>query len=448
MAFHPDITRRDDVSLALDAANSAVRIASRQLTGNAGTVEIPNVDGTSTIMGVGAGGSGIAPWVGDTTAPGTPTGITAQSGSGMIVVSWDGTLDGGIPADFSHVALLVDGVESGRLSAKGSVVFGPYDVGATHVVSAVAYDDAHGEDGASLPNASEASGGISVTVSGSDIDPSKFGITITKSVDAASADTPGSNKGDQWRQYDKDPGAQDAALIAQWWWDGTQWVALPIAMYLDQLAARDIQADSAVIGLLSAGIITSGLFKTSGSSEYTIINDAGLTVYKNGKPYSHMGSDTSYGLQLWNPYTSSMVEASSMIFGITPFISADQKNIVPPGNDANFSAWTFEDLPNTFTAPSPRAFGIFSYATALDDDVCAVNCAAILRYNGSDVYAWNSNPQGYVALNGNTITYMFTDLVVGRTYNVRFQWRGARQVTGDRKSNVATKNRSLVLFPS
>ena len=215
-----------------------------------------------------------------------------------------------------------------------------------------------------------------------------------------------------------------------------------------KIAAQTITGDKLNVGSVASAIMTSNLFKTSGSSNYTIVNDSGITVYKNGTPYSHMGSDTAYGLQLWNPYTSSMVEASSMVFGITPFISASQKNIVPPGNDGGFNGWTFEDLPNTFTAPSPRAFGIFSYTTALNDDVCAVNCAAILRYNGSDVYAWNSNPKGYVALNGNTITYMFDDLVVGRTYNVRFQWRGARMVNGDRNSNVATVNRSLVLFPS
>jgi hypothetical protein len=263
LAFHPDITRRDDVAVALDVANAAVRLASRQMTGNAGSVTIPNADGTKTVMGVDAGDAGVAPWVGDTTAPGTPTGVTAQSGSGMIVVSWDGTLDGGVPPDFSHVVLLVDGVESGRLAAKGSVVFGPYDSGDTHMVSAVAYDDAHGEDGSSRPNASAQSSSIVVTVAGSDIDPDKFGITITRSTMPPTTSTPVGNKGDQWRQYDKDPDAQDAALIAQWWWDGGQWVALPIALYLDQLASRGINADSAVIGLIAAGIITGGLFQTS-----------------------------------------------------------------------------------------------------------------------------------------------------------------------------------------
>lgn len=279
MAFHPDITRKDTVSLALDTANAAVRIASRQLTGNAGTVEIPNADGTSTIMGVGAGDTGVAPWVGDTTTPGKPLGITATSGNGMIVVAWDGTLDGGIPADFARTAILIDGVEADSMTVAGSRAFGVYESGSVHTVSAIAYDDAHLEDGSSAPNASVASDPISVTVRSSDIDTSKLGIAITKTTVAASASKPGVNRGDLWNQYDKDPNIAGAVLIASWWWDSKQWVALPVAMYLDQLAARDIQANSAVIGLLAAGIITSGLFQTASSGARVKIDSTGITGY-------------------------------------------------------------------------------------------------------------------------------------------------------------------------
>ncbi|MEK0215844.1 hypothetical protein [Bifidobacterium mongoliense] len=168
MAFHPDITRKDDVTLAMDTANAAVRIASRQLTGNAGTVEIPNVDGTSTIMGVGAGDTGVAPWVGDTTAPGKPLGITAESHNGAIWVSWDGTLDGGVPADFDHVRFTaVDGsktVDMGQLKAAGKVTAAELTAGDTVTITAIAYDDAHDSTGASTPNASAASTPVTVVV--------------------------------------------------------------------------------------------------------------------------------------------------------------------------------------------------------------------------------------------------------------------------------------------
>ena len=815
MAFHPDITRKDDVTLAMDTANAAVRIASRQLTGNAGTVEIPNADGTSTIMGVGAGDTTVAKFVGDTTAPGKPLGITAESHNGAVWVSWDGTLDGGIPADFDHVRFTaVDGsktVDMGQLTVAGKVTAAELTAGDTVTITAIAYDDAHAADGSSTPNASVQSDPVTVvvqsavdasaiqkaqnnaqsaldkagqaadtattaktTADGANTAASNAQATATSAdkaaqsaqtiannakatsaeakqaaIDAqtaatnantaadtakkaaanansaatsattkaddassaatqaqstataaaqaatsaqtaanlaianaenyvknpqfhgsnldsvgrtqmdasdsnagtlpAAASTYGKNTGGYdciadavriraiaghtyrieidskpasdmpstetepfglmyWRMSADNPGitadqftminttattvtdwthskmeftyagteswsvfrpayrakpaqkwlvtnftctditdakaAQDAAATAQtaadnaaiaaanaasiantakaaaqgaqttadgknkifsaatqpssrglvpgdlWFqlnssnhvtgiqtWNGSKFVDYLVvaneilvagsvgttqikngaittdlltsnAVTAIKIAAQTITGDKLNVGSVASAIMTSNLFKTSGTSNYTIVNDSGITVYKNGKPYSHMGSDTAYGLQLWNPYTSSMVEASSMVFGITPFISASQKNIVPPGNNGGFNGWTFEDLPNTFTAPSPRAFGIFSYATALNDDVCAVNCAAILRYNGSDIYAWNSNPKGYVALNGNTLTYMFDDLVVGRTYNVRFQWRGARMVHGDRNSNVATVNRSLVLFPS
>lgn len=168
MAFHPDITRKDDVSLALDTANSAVRIASKQMTGNAGTVEIPNADGTSTIMGVGAGETGVAPWVGDTTAPGKPLGISAESHNGAVWVSWDGTLDGGIPADFDHVRFTaVDGsrkVDMGQLKAAGKVTAAELTAGDTVTITAIAYDDAHDSTGASTPNASAPSDSVTVKV--------------------------------------------------------------------------------------------------------------------------------------------------------------------------------------------------------------------------------------------------------------------------------------------
>ena len=279
MTYHPSIVRKDPVSLALDTANAAVRIASKQLTGNAGTVEIPNADGTSTIMGVGAGETGVAQWVGDTTAPGKPLGITSTSGNGMIIVTWDGTLDGGIPADFARTAILIDGVEVDSMTVAGSRAFGVYESGSVHKVSAIAYDDAHLEDGSSAPNASVASDPISVTVRSSDIDTSKLGIAITKTTVAASASKPGVNRGDLWNQYDKDPNIAGAVLIASWWWDSKQWVALPVAMYLDQLAARDIQANSAVIGLLAAGIITSGLFQTAASGARVVMDSNGIKAY-------------------------------------------------------------------------------------------------------------------------------------------------------------------------
>lgn len=168
MAYHPSIVRKDTVSLALDTANAAVRIASKQLTGNAGTVEIPNANGTSTIMGEGAGSTGVAQWVGDTTAPGKPLGITAESHNGAIWVSWDGTLDGGIPADFDHVQFTaVDGsqtVDMGQLKAAGKVTAAELTAGDTVTITAIAYDNAHDADGNSAPNASEVSDSVTVVV--------------------------------------------------------------------------------------------------------------------------------------------------------------------------------------------------------------------------------------------------------------------------------------------
>ena len=145
-------------------AAGALDMASRQQTGNIGSVTIPTANGTKLIAGEAAGLQGIAPWVGDTTPPGMPTGVGVDSAAGMILVSWDGTLQGGIPADFDHVQILVDGVEAGQLRVRGTATLGPYEADSVHQVTVRALDDAHAEDGSPAPNGSDLTGPVSVTV--------------------------------------------------------------------------------------------------------------------------------------------------------------------------------------------------------------------------------------------------------------------------------------------
>lgn len=145
-------------------AAGALDMASRQQTGNIGSVTIPTANGTKLIAGEMAGEQGIAPWVGDMTAPGMPTGVSVDSAAGMILVSWDGTLTGGIPADFDHVSILVDGTEAGQLRVRGTATLGPYEADSVHQVTARAWDDAHAEDGSPDPNGSDATKPVSVTV--------------------------------------------------------------------------------------------------------------------------------------------------------------------------------------------------------------------------------------------------------------------------------------------
>ena len=145
-------------------AAGALDMASRQQTGNIGSVTIPTAGGTKLIAGEAAGLQGIAPWVGDTTPPGMPTGVGVDSAAGMILVSWDGTLTGGIPADFDHVSILVDGTEAGQLRVRGTATLGPYEADSVHQVTARAWDDAHAEDGSPDPNGSDATEAVSVTV--------------------------------------------------------------------------------------------------------------------------------------------------------------------------------------------------------------------------------------------------------------------------------------------
>lgn len=161
---HTLITPQSQGEQLAALAAGALDAATRQQTGAAGSATWHNEDGTRTVIGSDAGISGIAPWVGDTTAPGMPTGIGVDSAAGMILVSWDGTLKGGVPADFDHISILVDGVEAGQLRVRGTATLGPYEADSVHQVTARAWDDAHAEDGSPAPNGSEPTGPVSVTV--------------------------------------------------------------------------------------------------------------------------------------------------------------------------------------------------------------------------------------------------------------------------------------------
>ena len=164
MAFHADITPRSRADTAAGLAQLALSKAKKQQTRKSASATWHNEDGTRTVIGPDADISGIAPWVGDTTPPGIPSGIGVDSAAGMILVSWDGTIHGGIPADFDHVQILVDGVEAGQLRVRGTATLGPYEADSVHQVTVRAWDDAHAEDGSPAPNGSEPTKPVSVTV--------------------------------------------------------------------------------------------------------------------------------------------------------------------------------------------------------------------------------------------------------------------------------------------
>jgi hypothetical protein len=175
MALHPDITRKDDISIALGMAADALLIASTQQTGNAGSVTIPNADGSKTLIGVDAGASGVAPWVGDTTAPGKPTGLSVSSKNAAVFVGWDGSMEGGRPFDWGHLQLLATDDEGndydfGVLYGAGSQQLADLTPGAKLTVWAIGYDDAHDAQGNSTPNASTPSDPVTVVVQ-SAVDP-------------------------------------------------------------------------------------------------------------------------------------------------------------------------------------------------------------------------------------------------------------------------------------
>jgi len=151
-------------------AAAGLTSATSSVTKPSGAKSYDNADGTRTIIGNVANGESnpsytMATHVGDTTAPGTPTGVTASSKSGVVVVEWDGTLSGGIPDDFYAVRVYLDGSELGILTGAGSVSSASLDGGTTHSVTATAEDDACLPDGTPAHNVSAPTAAISVTVS-------------------------------------------------------------------------------------------------------------------------------------------------------------------------------------------------------------------------------------------------------------------------------------------
>ena len=158
---------KDERTIALEIAyQAAATVQGAATTGN-GTQSILNADGTRTVIGAGAGTDGaggavgVAQWVGDTTAPGRPTGLSATSEAGVTVVSWDGTLDGGVPADFDHVNVLMHyrGTDHkvGELVSAGSVTLAGLDEGMQYGFRLAAEDAARAQDGSPAHNVSDPS---------------------------------------------------------------------------------------------------------------------------------------------------------------------------------------------------------------------------------------------------------------------------------------------------
>ena len=144
MAIHRDISP-DLRGAAARVAMAALSEARGQQTAPNGTVSVRNADGTRTVIGAGAGTDetgapvGVRQFVGDTTPPGRPTGLSWLSVDGTITGAWDGTLEGGVPADLSHVELLAGNLVVGRLRRAGSCSVAA-EIGASYDCRAVAVD--------------------------------------------------------------------------------------------------------------------------------------------------------------------------------------------------------------------------------------------------------------------------------------------------------------------
>lgn len=164
MASHCELKPADG-ALALMLASAAMEKASQNTTVLAGSMVVDNGDGTQTWIG-GSGSDrssardadgGVITNVGDMTIPGMPTGLSLSCVDRRIHVMWDGTLEGGMPDDFSHVTVYAradDGAEEewGALNGAGVLVGRRMTAGTIVDVTARAFDDARAPDGSYCPN--------------------------------------------------------------------------------------------------------------------------------------------------------------------------------------------------------------------------------------------------------------------------------------------------------
>lgn len=114
--IHRDLSP-DFRSAAAIVASRALSAARGQATAPAGTISVRSPDGTRTVIGA---DGGIQQFVGDETPPGRPTGVSWSSSAGDVTARWDGTLEGGVPADLDYVELRAGEAVVGRLGAAGS----------------------------------------------------------------------------------------------------------------------------------------------------------------------------------------------------------------------------------------------------------------------------------------------------------------------------------------
>ncbi|MGE4600540.1 hypothetical protein ACEWFV_05870 [Bifidobacterium hominis] len=170
MAIHTEL-RPDDASLPLLLADVALRQSNANVTRISGMLSVDNGNGSETWIGGNVNSDsngGVTKWIGDTTVPGKPTGLSAVSTVNRVLVSWNGTLHDGVPADFDHISVFV--VEGGAvaslgdLNCAGTILSKKYAEGTILEVYAVAYDAARDEQGNPSPNVSEESDRIILVV--------------------------------------------------------------------------------------------------------------------------------------------------------------------------------------------------------------------------------------------------------------------------------------------
>lgn len=372
-------------------ANSAAETAHRAETRKAGSIYVPNSDGTWTVIGEAAGDDetgnpqAIKTFVGDETPPSAPVGVSWESSYGDITAVWGGKLTDGTPADFDHVEFraLADNQTTliGRLKRPGSVS-AYLTEGQTYSCVAVAVD-VQGND-------SDATAAVDVTCVNTftdvreDVDKAQQAASDAAQAAAkaeatvdgknsvfASADAPTAKaQGDLWFVLDASGDVTGVKI-----WNGTAWadyqlvadsVVVPSSIGDTLIADGAITTEKIYAGAVTADKISvedlSALRATIGGT--TIDTDSVHTVGKTGI------DDDTPGLYLDSDGQLALGDGNSSI----KFYRAENPDVIDVAEDGG---WKLDiDFDNDFATHDEVSSAIKASADGLTVSIKTVQTTA------------------------------------------------------------------------
>ena len=388
MASHSEL-RPADSALALMLASAAMEKASQNTTVLTGSVIVDNGDGTQTwIGGSGADQStadesnGVIENVGDTIAPGAPVGLSLSCVDCRVHVAWNGSLEGGVPADFGHITIYanatdMDEAESwGTLNCAGVIIGRRMEPGTIVDITATAEDTAHAADGSAKPNVSAASDPLSIIVE----------------ADASMADI-----------VELDEKAKEISKKADTAAANADKVRSDLQAEVDSVKADVTEVANTASGAMSKATSveqTADGIKTTISKDYTTTADADKKYSTKTELTTEAGkirTELSETTTIANGALSKATSLESTVDGISTKISEQATTLDATVKTANEAKSTADSNKTTISQVSTTASSALSKATSLESNLDGFKTTVSETYaTKSDMESGDSTVQANV----------------------------------------------------